>query len=61
MEKSFKSPRKIEEEINGYRRKRFEDYMTAADRGEIARHIAIQALKDEEDYTLFTIGSNSND
>ena len=49
MSEVWKSPRKIEEEIKEYRRKRFETYMGMADRGEISRELEIQALKEEDE------------
>lgn len=49
MAETWKSPRKVEEEIKEYRRSRFETYMGMADRGEISRHLAIQALKEEDE------------
>jgi len=50
MEKEFKSHRKIAEEEKLYRFKRFEDYMSAADRGEISRRLALSALGEEINY-----------
>ena len=52
MAETFKSPRKVEEEIKQYRRDRFETYMEAADRGEITRELAIAAFRDEDSYLL---------
>lgn len=43
----WKSPRKVEEEIHDYQRKRFEDYMEMADIGLISRELAVRALRDE--------------
>ena len=43
----WKSPRKVEEEIRDYQRKRFEDYMELADVGLISRELAVRALRDE--------------
>ena len=43
----WKSPRKVEEEIRDYQRKRFEDYMEMADIGLISRELAVRALRDE--------------
>lgn len=43
----WKSPRKVEEEIRDYQRKRFEDYMEMADVGLISRELAVRALRDE--------------
>ena len=43
----WKSPRKIDEEIRNYQRKRFEDYMSMADLRIISRELAIQAMRDE--------------
>jgi len=51
MEQEWKSPRKIEEEIREYKLKRFEDYMSMVDRGELAREIAITALREEIQYS----------
>ena len=49
MAETWKSPRKIDEEIKEYRRNRFETYMGMADRGEIERALAIQALREEDE------------
>lgn len=43
----WKSPRKIEEEVNVYRRKRFEDYMARVDEGELTLALACTALREE--------------
>ena len=43
--------KKIEEEIREYRLKRFEDYMQMVDRGELPRALAIQALREEIEYS----------
>ena len=51
MAEQWKSPRKIEEEIREYRLKRFEDYMQMVDRGELSRALAIQALREEIEYS----------
>lgn len=48
---TFKSKRKIEEEITNYKRKRFEDYMVMADNGALPRALAIAALRDEISYS----------
>lgn len=53
MAETWKSPRKIDEEIKEYKRKRFETYMEMADRGEITRSLAIQAFKEEDSYLLW--------
>lgn len=47
----WKSPRKIQEELNEYCMKRFEDYMQMADRGEIERDLACVALREEIEHT----------
>ena len=47
MSEVWKSPRKINEEINKYKRDRFEWYMTEADEGRIPRAIALTALSEE--------------
>jgi len=47
MEKEWKSPRRIAEEDRAYRHRRFESYMRMADRGELSRELAIQALREE--------------
>lgn len=44
---NWKSPRKIEEEVRLYHRKRFEDYMQLADAGIITRELAFRAMRDE--------------
>ena len=44
---TWKSPRKIDEEIRLYQRKRFEDYMSMADIGLISREMAIRAMRNE--------------
>lgn len=49
----WKSPRKVEEEIKAYRRKRFEAYMEAADNGELSRELAIAAFRDEDTTLLW--------
>lgn len=46
-ESTWKSPRKIEEEIRDYQRHRFEGYMELADVGLISREMAIRAMQDE--------------
>lgn len=51
MAEQWKSPRKIEEEIKEYRLKRFEDYMQMVDRGKLSRELAIQALREEIEYS----------
>jgi len=51
VEKEWKSPRKIEEEVKLYRLKRFEDYMQMVDRGELTRILAIAALREEIAYS----------
>ena len=51
MAEQWKSPRKIEEEIREYRLKRFDDYMQMVDRGELSRALAIQALREEIEYS----------
>lgn len=43
----WKSPRKVEEEIRDYQRKRFDDYMEMVDVGLISRELAVRALRDE--------------
>jgi uncharacterized protein YicC (UPF0701 family) len=47
----WKSPRKIEEEVKEYRLKRFEDYMTMVDNGELTRELAFTALREEIEYS----------
>lgn len=47
----WKSPRKREEEVAQYRAKRFEDYMTMADKGEITRELAITAFREELEHS----------
>lgn len=47
----WKSPRKIEEEVQEYRAKRFEDYMVMVDKGEITRELAFTALREEIEYS----------
>ena len=44
---NWKSPRKVQEDIRDYQRKRFEDYMRMADEGTLSRELAIAALRDE--------------
>lgn len=51
----WKSPRKVEEEIRDYQRKRFEDYMELADIGMLTRALAISALREELEYTLMAV------
>lgn len=51
MAEQFKSPRKVEEEITGYKRKRFEDYMLDVEKGKITLALACAALRDEVAYT----------
>lgn len=46
---SWKSPRKIEEEIRDYQRDRFEGYMQMVDRGAMNRPLALTALREELD------------
>lgn len=50
MAETFKSPRKIEEEIRNYKRERFEKYMTEVDDGRLTRELAIAALREEVEY-----------
>lgn len=59
MAETWKSPRKVEEELKEYRRQRFETYMEAADRGEIERELAIQAFKEEDSYLLWIAESEN--
>lgn len=47
MSETYKSPRKIAEEIRDYKRKRFEDYMGMVERGELSMELALIALKEE--------------
>lgn len=47
---TWKSPRRIEEDVRAYRHKRFEDYMQMEDRGELTRALAITALREEMNY-----------
>ena len=51
MTEQWKSPRKIEEEVQEYRAKRFEDYMVMVDKGEITRELAFTALREEIEYS----------
>jgi hypothetical protein len=44
---NWKSPRKIEEEILLYQRKRFEEYMEMEDVGMLTRELALAALREE--------------
>lgn len=50
MEQTFKSPRKIEEEIRDYQCERFEAYMRMADEGKLSRELALTALREEMDH-----------
>lgn len=50
---NWKSPRKVEEEIRDYHRRRFEKHMVRVDRGEISRALAIAALREEIDGTVY--------
>lgn len=43
----YKSPRKVQEEIQRYSYERFESYMKLADDGVLERALAITAFKDE--------------
>lgn len=54
----WRSPRKVEQEVSQYRAKRFEDYMQMVDRGELERHIAITALREEIEYSETVIGES---
>ena len=47
MSEEWKSPRKIEEEIKMYQRKRFEDYMEYVDMGIMSEEEAIASLRSE--------------
>ena len=49
MSEVWKSPRKIEEDIKMYQRKRFEDYMQYVDMGIMSDEEAIAALRAELD------------
>lgn len=51
MAEQWKSPRKIEEEVQEYRAKRFEDYMVMVDEGKLTRELAITALREEIQYS----------
>lgn len=51
MTEQWKSPRKIEEEVQEYRLKRFEDYMQLVDKGELTRELAFTALREEIEYS----------
>lgn len=57
---TYKSPRKVEEEIRAYKYKRFEDYMRMADDGTLTRELAIAAFKDE-DTTLLWVEDNERE
>lgn len=50
---SWKSPRKVEEEIRDYQRHRFEHQMLMVDRGELTRDLAITALREEIACTVY--------
>lgn len=47
MAETWKSPRRVEEEVRDYKRSRFEWYMTEADEGRMERALALTALKEE--------------
>lgn len=47
----WKSPRVIEQDIKQYKYKKFEDYMTMADNGELSRQLAITAFREEIEYS----------
>lgn len=53
---SWKSPRSVEEDIQLYLRKRFEDYLQLEDDGTLTRELAIAALREEMEYNLFSTG-----
>lgn len=44
---AWKSPRKVEEDIRNYRRKRFEHYWVSADMGVDSLAVALDALRKE--------------
>lgn len=50
MAETWKSPRKVEEEIRTYQRNRFEMYMQMEDAGHLTRDLAISALREELEY-----------
>lgn len=55
----WKSPRKVEEEVAEYRRKRFEDYMQMVDRGDLDLAIACTALREEVEYSEMSMGDSA--
>lgn len=55
MEKEWKSPRRIEEELKQYRHQRFERYMQMVDDGKLTRALAIAALREELASDLLTL------
>lgn len=56
---AWRSPRKIEQEVNEYRAKRFEDYMQMVDRGELELALACTALREEIEYSDIQIGQDA--
>lgn len=48
MEKEWKSPRKVKEELNTFIHQEFERTMVRVDNGEIPRSLAIAALNSED-------------
>jgi len=54
MAETWKSPRKVEEEIKQYQRDRFESYMKLEDDGHLTRALAIVALREELESNIWT-------
>jgi hypothetical protein len=53
LSETWKSPRKVEEEIKEYKRNRFETYMKMADDGELTRELALAAFAEEDSYLMW--------
>jgi len=53
-EKIWKSPRKVDEEVREYKRRRFESYMQMVDDGVFDRALGIAALRQELDNIIWT-------
>lgn len=54
MAETWKSPRKVAEEVRDYQRTRFEAYMRMADDGVITRELGIAAMRDEMESGIWT-------
>lgn len=54
MAETWKSPRKVEEEVRQYKHERFERYMQMSDDGVLTRALAIAAFSEEIEGIIWT-------